>query len=176
MHQMVQQLSSKDKAKRQALGFTHLTLGAPWQTQLNYSKIFLSSCRGRERLSRRLIVIAQQTTEKQRLWCCSVWSSHSCKLSARSSQHQGCHSSLPSPVLIRPCTDLSCCCWIKNVAFQLHYEMGKTNVCKDKQDKLYGGNKYRVKEKKKWRGLRHTWNYCKDARREQCMSQNLHVN
>lgn len=27
--------------------------------------------------------------------------------------------------------------------------MGKTNVCKDKQDKLYGGNKYRVKEKKK---------------------------
>lgn len=31
----------------------------------------------------------------------------------------------------------------------MHYELSKTNVCKDKQDKLYGENKYRVKEKKK---------------------------
>lgn len=41
------------------------------------------------------------------------------------------------------------------MAFQLHYELSKTNVCKDKQDKLYGENKYRVKEKKKKRVATH---------------------
>lgn len=119
-------------------------------------------------------MIVQQTAEKH-LWYCSVWSDHSC-----SSQHVALNSEgTPGMSLITPqpssdktlprfeLLNTGCCISIAVWAEQVFAKRNGANPTKE----IYP----RVKEKKKKKKrLLSTWNYCSDARREQCISQNLH--